>query len=127
MRMKEVDKIAFVEINNGKILSTKSKGVQRYYIPGGKRELGETITGEAISKTLFHFTNPTSYNLMRLIFNSQRTLHLHPAVNLNSNYLTKKCRGLSPCLLPLCNYSAVLNVYTCVNELFWPSELLTLQ
>ena len=40
--MKEVDKIAFIEINNVKILSTKSKGVEKYYIPGGKRELGET-------------------------------------------------------------------------------------
>jgi hypothetical protein len=38
-------------------------------------------------------------NIMRLIFISQRTLHLYPAVNLNSNNLTKKCRGLSPCLL----------------------------
>lgn len=40
--MKEVDKIAFIEIQNGKILSTKSKGKTVYYIPGGKRELGET-------------------------------------------------------------------------------------
>jgi len=38
-------------------------------------------------------------NIMRLIFISQRTLHLYPAVNLNSNNLTKKGRGLSPCLL----------------------------
>ncbi len=40
--MKEVDKIAFIQIENGKILSTKSKGKDKYYIPGGKRELGET-------------------------------------------------------------------------------------
>ena len=40
--MKEVDKIAFIEIKNGRILSTKSKGKSKYYIPGGKRELGET-------------------------------------------------------------------------------------
>jgi 8-oxo-dGTP diphosphatase len=40
--MKEIDKIAFIETENGQILSTKSKGKSKYYIPGGKRELGET-------------------------------------------------------------------------------------
>ncbi|EAR11876.1 hypothetical protein PI23P_11102 [Polaribacter irgensii 23-P] len=40
--MKEIDKIAFIEIKEGKILSTKSKGKNKYYIPGGKRELGES-------------------------------------------------------------------------------------
>jgi len=40
--MIEIDKIAFIATKNGKILSTKSKGKTKYYIPGGKRELGET-------------------------------------------------------------------------------------
>jgi 8-oxo-dGTP pyrophosphatase MutT (NUDIX family) len=40
--MKEVDKIAFIKTKNGQILSTKSKGKSKYYIPGGKREFGET-------------------------------------------------------------------------------------
>lgn len=40
--MQEVDKIAFIETNNGQILSTRSKGKNVYYIPGGKREPGET-------------------------------------------------------------------------------------
>jgi 8-oxo-dGTP pyrophosphatase MutT (NUDIX family) len=40
--MKEIDKIAFIEIQEGKILSTKSKGKTKYYIPGGKRESGES-------------------------------------------------------------------------------------
>jgi hypothetical protein len=30
--MKEIDKIAFIEIQKGKILSTKSKGKTKYYI-----------------------------------------------------------------------------------------------
>jgi len=42
LKMKEVDKIAFIETRNGQILSTKSKGKKKYYIPGGKRESGET-------------------------------------------------------------------------------------
>jgi 8-oxo-dGTP diphosphatase len=40
--MKEIDKIALIIIENGKILSTKSKGKNVYYIPGGKRENKET-------------------------------------------------------------------------------------
>ncbi len=40
--MKEIDKIAFVETKNGQVLSTKSIGKSKYYIPGGKREFGET-------------------------------------------------------------------------------------
>jgi len=40
--MKEVDKIAFIELKNGQILSSRSKGKEKFYIPGGKREEGET-------------------------------------------------------------------------------------
>lgn len=36
--MKEIDKIAFIYLKEGKILSTLSKGKDTYYIPGGKRE-----------------------------------------------------------------------------------------
>lgn len=38
----EIDKIAYVRVENGKILSTRSKGRKKYYIPGGKRERNET-------------------------------------------------------------------------------------
>ena len=40
--MKEIDKIAFIYLKDGKILSTLSKGKDAYYIPGGKRENNET-------------------------------------------------------------------------------------
>ncbi|MFD2512564.1 NUDIX domain-containing protein [Pontibacter locisalis] len=40
--MKLIDKLAWIEIRDGKILSTRSKGRTKYYIPGGKREAGET-------------------------------------------------------------------------------------
>ncbi len=38
----EIDKIAFIEIKDGRILSTRSKGKEKFYIPGGKREENET-------------------------------------------------------------------------------------
>ena len=37
-----IDKLAWIHIVNGRILSTRSKGREKYYIPGGKREVGET-------------------------------------------------------------------------------------
>lgn len=40
--MKEIDKLALIIIENGKILSTKSVGKNKYYIPGRKREKNET-------------------------------------------------------------------------------------
>ena len=40
--MEEIDKIAFIYVKNGKILSTLSKGKDTYYLPGGKREGNET-------------------------------------------------------------------------------------
>ena len=40
--MKSIDKLAWIELHNKSILSTKSFGKNKYYIPGGKRENDET-------------------------------------------------------------------------------------
>ena len=40
--MAVIDKVAFLYLQDGKILSTRSKEKDKYYIPGGKREVGET-------------------------------------------------------------------------------------
>ncbi|GAA4298656.1 NUDIX domain-containing protein [Nibribacter koreensis] len=37
-----IDKIAWIETKDEKVLSTLSKGRTKYYLPGGKRESGET-------------------------------------------------------------------------------------
>jgi len=37
-----IDKLAWIHIVDGKILSTRTIGKTKYYIPGGKRETGET-------------------------------------------------------------------------------------
>ncbi|QHL86487.1 NUDIX domain-containing protein [Nibribacter ruber] len=37
-----IDKLAWIETSEGLVLSTRSKGRTSYYLPGGKRELGET-------------------------------------------------------------------------------------
>ncbi len=38
----EIDKIALIKIKNGQVLSTRSKGKNNFYFPGGKREVGES-------------------------------------------------------------------------------------
>lgn len=40
--MKQIDKLAWIELNNKTILLTKSYGKDVFYIPGGKRDAGET-------------------------------------------------------------------------------------
>jgi len=40
--MKPIDKLAWIELKGKSILSTRSYGKDKYYIPGGKREAGET-------------------------------------------------------------------------------------
>ncbi|RZK37443.1 MAG: NUDIX domain-containing protein, partial [Hymenobacter sp.] len=40
--MNLIDKLAWIEIQDNQILLTKSYGKDKYYIPGGKREQGET-------------------------------------------------------------------------------------
>ncbi|MEJ5105054.1 NUDIX hydrolase [Chryseobacterium sp. MYb328] len=42
MTNKIIDKLAWIELKDKAILSTKSYGKDKYYIPGGKREAGET-------------------------------------------------------------------------------------
>ncbi|PVY40236.1 NUDIX hydrolase [Pontibacter virosus] len=49
--MKLIDKLAWIEIRDGKILSTRSKGRTKYYFPGGKREAGESDF-EALSREI---------------------------------------------------------------------------
>jgi 8-oxo-dGTP diphosphatase len=40
--MEFIDKLAWIYIKDHKVLSTRSKGKDVWYIPGGKRELGES-------------------------------------------------------------------------------------
>lgn len=37
-----IDKLAFIELKDRKVLETKSRGKDTWYIPGGKRDAGES-------------------------------------------------------------------------------------
>jgi 8-oxo-dGTP diphosphatase len=46
-----IDKLAWIEIKDKSILSTRSYGKDKFYIPGGKRDAGET-DAEAITREI---------------------------------------------------------------------------
>ena len=37
-----IDKVAWIFLENGRVLGTRSRGKDTYYLPGGKREPGES-------------------------------------------------------------------------------------
>ena len=42
MTMPIIDKLAWLHVQQGRILCTRSRGTNAFYMPGGKRETGET-------------------------------------------------------------------------------------
>jgi ADP-ribose pyrophosphatase YjhB (NUDIX family) len=56
--MKFIDKLAWIEIIDRKILSTRNYGKNVFYIPGGKRELNESDE-HAISREILEELNVT--------------------------------------------------------------------
>jgi 8-oxo-dGTP diphosphatase len=40
--MSEIDKLAWIHIRDKRLLGARSRGKSTYYLPGGKRELGES-------------------------------------------------------------------------------------
>lgn len=73
-----IDKLAWIEIRDHKILSTLSKGKDTYYIPGGKREQGESDEAaliREINEELMVALEPTS---LRLYGEFRAQDHSHP-------------------------------------------------
>lgn len=62
-----IDKLAWVYVKDGKVLSTRSRGKDTWYIPGGKREgnetdeqalireIGEELSVDLMPKTMRHY------------------------------------------------------------------------
>lgn len=73
-----IDKIALVEIRNKRLLSARSKGKKLFYLPGGKREPGESDSQalvREIQEELGVNLNPESLTLYG-VFSAQA--HGHP-------------------------------------------------
>ena len=74
-----IDKIAWLHLRDGHILSTRSRGKDRYYLPGGKREPGETDAQtllREIREELSVALDPASLTLAGIF---EAPAHGHPA------------------------------------------------
>lgn len=75
--VKEIDKLAFIYIKDRKILSSRTRGRTVWYIPGGKREMGENDI-EALTREIKEELN-ISLNTSNLkyigVFKAQADYH----------------------------------------------------
>ena len=74
-----IDKIAWLHLREGEVLSTRSRGKDRYYFPGGKREAGETDAQtllREISEELTVALDPAS---LEYVGTWEAPAHGHPA------------------------------------------------
>lgn len=77
--MNPIDKLAWIEIKDKAILSTKSYGKDKYYIPGGKRESGETDTEALCREIKEELSVSLETNTLAFVGEFQAPAHGHPA------------------------------------------------
>ncbi len=75
---KSIDKLAWIELQNKSILSTKSYGKDTYYIPGGKRENGETDEQALVREIQEELTVQLDPNSIQFIGVFEAQAHGHP-------------------------------------------------
>lgn len=76
--MKVIDKLAWIEIKDKSILSTKTYGKNKYYIPGGKRENGETDTEALCREVKEELSIDIKKDTIKFVGVFQAQAHGHP-------------------------------------------------
>jgi 8-oxo-dGTP diphosphatase len=76
--MKLIDKLAWILLNDNAILSTKSYGKDKYYIPGGKREQGETDTQALCREIKEELSVDLKIETLQFVGEFQAQAHGHP-------------------------------------------------
>ena len=76
--MKSIDKLAWIELQNKSILSTKSFGKNKYYIPGGKRENDETDAQALVREIQEELTVQLDPNSLQYMGVFETQAHGHP-------------------------------------------------
>lgn len=74
-----IDKLAWIEIQDGKILSTRSRGKDKWYIPGGKREAGESDIQALVREIREELTVELLPSHLSFLGEWQAQAHGHPA------------------------------------------------
>ena len=77
--MNLIDKLAWLEIQGNRILLAKSYGKDKYYIPGGKRELGETDEQALLREIQEELTVRIDPHTLHFIGVFEAQAHGHPA------------------------------------------------
>lgn len=77
--MNSIDKLAWIELQNKSILSTKSFGKNKYYIPGGKRENDETDAQALLREIQEELTVQLDPNSLQYMGVFEAQAHGHPA------------------------------------------------
>ena len=107
--MKIIDKLAWIEIVNKKILSTKSFGKNKYYIPGGKREYDETDE-QAVSREIKEeLSVELNSDTLKFIGVFQAHAHGHPV----DTFVKMTCYSAS--------YTGLLKANSEIEEIIWLS------
>ena len=105
--MKIIDKLAWIEIVNKKILSTKSFGKNKYYIPGGKRENYETDQQALCREIKEELSVELNSDTLKFIGVFQAQAHGHSADTL----VKMTCYSAS--------YTGVLKADSEIEEIVW--------
>ena len=74
-----IDKITWLYLHDGYILSTRSRGKDRYYLPGGKREPGETDTQTLLREIKEELTVDLDPASLAHVGTFEAPAHGHPA------------------------------------------------
>lgn len=77
--MKIIDKLAWIHLKDKKILSTRSKGKTKFYIPGGKRETGESDSTALIREVKEELTVDLNPSSIKFVGNFQAQADSHAA------------------------------------------------
>ncbi len=77
--MKIIDKLAWIYLKDKKILSTRSKGKTKFYIPGGKREKGESDNTALIREIKEELTVDLIPSTIEFVGNFQAQADSHAA------------------------------------------------
>jgi 8-oxo-dGTP pyrophosphatase MutT (NUDIX family) len=73
-----IDKVAWVRHENGRVLSTRSRGKRVYYLPGGKREPGESDVETLVRETKEELTVAVRTETVAHLGTYQAQAHGHP-------------------------------------------------
>jgi 8-oxo-dGTP diphosphatase len=74
-----IDKLAWILIHNKTILSTRSYGKDKYYIPGGKREQGESDVQALCREIKEELSVSLNIDTLEFLGEFQAQAHGHPA------------------------------------------------